>query len=262
MKNIHNALSSILPYGLNDLKNANLMNRVDSKFILPMSSIASVLNQLQGSYRVLEINGKRISNYKNQYMDTLPMKFYHDHHDGNLSRFKVRQREYVDTQTSFLEVKHKTDAGHTQKTRINMLNKRLQQEEVKKFIFNSVGIPLEEMQISQYSGYQRIALANEETSERLTLDFNLWYSIDKNEMITLPNICIVELKQAKKSKDSPFYALKESEQISSLSFSKYCIGCALLHPEKLNTNRFQPTLKKLEEMLHKYKSINTQLHTS
>lgn len=261
MKNIHKALSSLEPYGLKDLKNANLMNRVDSKFLVPMSSMASILNQLQNSYRVLEINGKRISNYKNQYLDTVPMKFYHDHLDGNVSRFKVRQREYVDTQTSFLEVKHKTNAGNTKKTRINMRNKELQQEEVKGFIFDAVGIPLEDMQISQHSGYQRIALANEETAERLTIDFNLWYANGNDEKITLPNICIIELKQAKKSKDSPFYSLQESDQISSLSFSKYCIGCALLYQGKLKSSRFQPTLEKLDEMLQKYNSINAHQYT-
>ncbi|MFT6984666.1 MAG: hypothetical protein ACJAT7_000463 [Psychromonas sp.] len=261
LHSINKVLSHIEPYGLKDLKNANLMNRVDSKFLLPVSGLANILTQLQHSYRVLEINGQRISNYNNQYYDTLPMKFYHDHHNGKLSRFKVRHRQYVDTQTSFLEVKHKTNQGRTHKTRINIANDLSQSPVADDFIFDSVGIPLKEMQVSQYSGYQRIALANEETAERLTIDFNLWYALDLNYKIKLPNICIAELKQARKSKDSPFYSLQENTPMSPLSFSKYCIGCALLHQTEIKSNRFKPTLNKLSNMLQQYNSINTHLHT-
>ena len=262
MNSINNVLSRIKPYGLKDLKDANLMDRVDSKFLMPLSDLAGILNELQGSYRVLEINGNRVSNYKNQYYDTQPLKFYHDHHDGNLNRFKVRHRQYVDTKTSFLEVKHKDDEGRTNKTRINITEEQLHDPEAQDFVLDSVGIPMEEMNVSQYSGYQRIALANEATAERLTIDFNLWYALEVEETIKLPNICILELKQAKKSTDSPFYSIKDSSNILPLSFSKYCIGCALLHKDNLKSDHFTPTLNKLNDMLQKNTSINPELSIS
>lgn len=74
------------------------------------------------------------------------MTFYHDHHNGKLNRFKIRQREYMDTKTSFLEVKFKNNQRRT-----------------------------------QHSGYQQIAIANEKTAERLTIDFNLWYSLGEKK---------------------------------------------------------------------------------
>lgn len=257
MNNVTRALSQYEPYGLTDLKNANLMNRVDSKFIMPMAWLSGILDQLNTSYRVLDIKGSRISNYKNQYLDTLPMTFYHDHHNGKLNRFKVRQREYMDTKTSFLEVKFKNNQRRTLKTRINTYTDFFQSSDAHKFIKTSVGIPLTNMHVAQHSGYQRIALANEKTAERLTIDFNLWYSLDEVNKIYLPNTCIAELKQARKTKNSPFYELEEKSQLTPISFSKYCIGCALLHRENIKTNRFKPTLSKLHKLLNQNTSINS-----
>ena len=59
-------LSSVEGYGLNDLNQANLMSRVDSKFLLPIRLLPKVLAQLQQHYRVLDINEQRISTYFNQ----------------------------------------------------------------------------------------------------------------------------------------------------------------------------------------------------
>ena len=46
MNNVTQTLSQYEPYGLTDLKNASLMNRVDSKFIMPMAWLGGILNQL------------------------------------------------------------------------------------------------------------------------------------------------------------------------------------------------------------------------
>lgn len=263
LNNVNDSLSLYDTYGLQDLNSANLMNRVDSKFLLPLSWLSGMLTQLESAYRVLDINGKRISNYKNQYLDTEFLKFYHDHHNGKLDRFKVRHREYLDTQTSFLEVKRKTNQRRTVKTRIGVNAEFFQDNnlshgsEAPHFISNTVGIPLDAMRVTQHSGYQRIALANEKTAERLTIDFNLWYALDINQKFYLPNTCIAELKQARKTKNSPFYTLKESAHMSPISFSKYCIGSALLHKEKLKHNRFKPTLNKVGKLFQDNLSINS-----
>ncbi|MDC2889627.1 hypothetical protein [Psychrosphaera algicola] len=43
-----------------------------------------------------------------------------------------------------------------------------------------------DLEIIQRGGYQRIALANEQQAERLTLDFNLWYlSTDGTKRVEL-----------------------------------------------------------------------------
>lgn len=233
---------------LADLDKANLMDRVDVKFMLPIAFMPSLLKQLHAHYSVLEIEGNRISRYYNQYFDTENMGFYRDHHNGKLNRFKVRQRTYLDTETKFLEVKFKNNQKRTVKSRINCTVQTDLKESCNDFIFQEMGRSFEDLSISQLSGYQRIALANEASAERLTLDFNLWYQLDESDQkVTLPGFFIAELKQHKRSKMSPFFQLMSKNQIFPASFSKYCIGCALLYKSALKTNRFKAVLNQVEK---------------
>jgi len=235
-------------YGLADLNTANLMDRVDSKFILPISFLPDLLMQLTSFYSVLDINGNRISNYHNQYFDTPDMKFYRDHHNGKLNRYKVRRRRYLDTDTEFLEVKLKNNKKRTIKTRIKLSENTDDYNTYTQFINEQMNSSANNLTLSQQSGYQRIALANEAQAERLTLDFNLWYQNRKgNEKVSLPGFFIAELKQAKKSKRSPFYQLMSANNIFPTAFSKYCIGCALLYNSSIKTNRFKAVLSQLEK---------------
>ena len=255
--NAHGSLTSLINellipfegYGLNDLNNANLMNRVDSKFMLPLSFLPELLTHLQGQYRVLDIQGKRLFSYYNQYFDTPELDLYKAHHNGKLNRYKVRQRRYVDTATEYLEVKLKNNQSRTVKTRIKLAQTNNQQANSTAFIKEQMKNSFAHLNVTQQSGYNRIALANEEKAERLTLDFNLWYNTPKGDnKITLPGFFIAELKQRKKTKRSPFYKLMSKHHISPASFSKYCIGCALLYPERLKVNRFKPVLARLKHL--------------
>ncbi len=236
-------LNTFNSHGLNDLDKAQLMNRVDSKFLLPISFLPDLLMQLKVHYSVLEINNDRVSNYSNQYFDTPDLTFYHNHHNGKLNRFKVRRRHYLDTDTQFLEVKLKNNQKRTIKTRIKLSGAQGEHSLCGQFINEQIEGIDNNLDVSQHSGYQRIALANELRAERLTLDFNLWYKNRRgNNTIKLPGFFIAELKQAKKSKRSPFYQLMSSNTIFPTSFSKYCIGCALLYSSSIKTNRFKATL--------------------
>lgn len=235
-------------HGLNDLDNAKLMNRVDSKFILPISFLPDLLLQLNCFYSILEINGRRTSQYHNQYFDTPDMALYREHHNGKLNRYKVRRRHYLDTNTAFLEVKLKNNQKRTIKTRIKLSGQAGEYALCSQFIQEQMGTTSNNLDISQQSGYQRIALANEAQAERLTLDFDLWYQNKReNNNVTLPGFFIAELKQAKKYKRSPFYQLMSKNNIFPSAFSKYCIGCALLYNSSIKTNRFKPILSQLEK---------------
>ncbi len=195
-------------YGLNDLNNANLMNRVDSKFMLPLSFLPELLTHIQGQYRVLDIQGKRLFSYYNQYFDTPELDLYKAHHNGKLNRYKVRQRRYVDTATEYLEVKLKNNQSRTVKTRIKLAQTNNQQANSTAFIKEQMKNSFAHLNVTQQSGYNRIALANEEKAERLTLDFNLWYNTPKGDnKITLPGFFIAELKQSKKQNARHFINL-------------------------------------------------------
>jgi hypothetical protein len=247
-KSLSKVLNEFSSHGLNDLNNAKLMNRVDSKFILPISFLPDLLLQLNSFYSILEINGKRTSHYHNQYFDTPDMALYRAHHNGKLNRYKVRRRHYLDTNTAFLEVKLKNNQKRTIKTRIKLSGQTGEHALCSQFIQEQMGTTSNNLDISQQSGYQRIALANEAQAERLTLDFDLWYQNRRgNNKVTLPGFFIAELKQVKKSKRSPFYQLMSANNIFPSAFSKYCIGCALLYNSSIKTNRFKPILSQLEK---------------
>ncbi len=246
---LEKALSLFDSHGLDDLNNAKLMNRVDSKFILPISFLPELLTQLKTQYSVLEINRNRVSSYHNQYFDTSKMKFYHDHHNGKLNRYKIRRRRYVDTDTEFLEVKLKNNQKRTIKTRIKLSGQPNEHALCAQFIDEQISADISCLDISQQGGYKRIALANEAEAERLTLDFDLWFQNRRGgNKVKLPGFFIAELKQKKKSKCSPFYQLMSRNHIFPQSFSKYCIGCALLYNSSIKANRFKPTLSRIEKL--------------
>ena len=243
------ALERFKSHNLADLKDASLMNRVDSKFILPIAELPKLLEQLTHFYSVLEIDNKKIFTYHNQYFDTPNMALYKDHHNGKLNRYKVRRRHYLDTDTKFLEVKFKNNQKRTIKSRIELTHENDETGTRNHFIATKMGAISNQLHVNQHSGYQRIALANEAQAERLTLDFNLWYRLnDSQHKLTLPGFVIAELKQAKKSKRSPFYQLMSANNIFPISFSKYCIGCALLNRTSIKTNRFKSTLARVEKL--------------
>ncbi|MDC2889275.1 VTC domain-containing protein [Psychrosphaera sp. G1-22] len=100
-----NILNSFNQHGLDDLKNAKLMNRVDSKFLLPMAQLPLLLKDLKPHCSLLNINGNLLAQYENVYYDTPEFDFYHQHHNGKLNRVKVRRRCYADHDLAFLNLK-------------------------------------------------------------------------------------------------------------------------------------------------------------
>ena len=254
---LNSILSNFHAHQLADLDKANLMDRVDVKFMLPMTALPVLLTQLQSHYSVLEIKGKRVSKYYNQYFDTKGMDFYQEHHNGKLNRFKVRQRTYVDTDTTFLEVKFKNNKKRTIKTRVNCPQDAKSDDSCHQFIYQEMDTSFNDLEISQQSGYNRIALANEASAERLTLDFNLWYQRGNNDpKVTPAGFFIAELKQYKRSKLSPFFQLMSKNNIFPASFSKYCIGCALLYKNTIKTNQFKSVLAQVQ----RYSLANDRLN--
>ena len=251
---INKALALFSSHSLTDLNDAKLMNRVDSKFMLPIACLPEVLNLLKQHYSVLEIDENRVSTYQNKYLDTQDMTLYNNHHNGKLNRYKVRRRRYVDTDTEFLEVKLKNNKKRTIKNRIQTTEQADDAKRCAQFIDQQIQTNMNELNsenlmVSQQSGYRRIALANEAEAERLTLDFDLWYqNINASNKVKLPGFFIAELKQKKKSKRSPFYQMMSANNIIPMAFSKYCIGCALLYKSSIKSNRFKPILSHIEKL--------------
>lgn len=232
---------------LKDLGKASLMNREDTKFLLPIDALPKLLNQLIHDYSALSIEDSKVSTYRNTYFDTESMLFYHDHHNGRANRYKVRQRHYVESGLKFLEVKQKNNKSRTVKYRMKSTDINGGNVDRKVLINRHLNMDFADLKVSQYSGYQRIALADLRVGERLTLDFNLWFQAPGGgRIVRLPNHFIAELKQDRKTRNSIAYTTLSEMGYRPTALSKYCVGCAFLYKHKLKINRFKPVLSRLD----------------
>ncbi|MBU0505857.1 VTC domain-containing protein, partial [bacterium] len=77
---IINRFQTISLESLNSLKNdVKLMDRHDTKYVLPRNKLASLLDLLLSDYKLLTIENKKVFTYKNLYFDTPDFTFYHQH---------------------------------------------------------------------------------------------------------------------------------------------------------------------------------------
>ncbi len=226
-----------------------LMDRMDTKYILPIHLLPEFLLLLNGDYSVLEIDEHRIFTYENTYFDTPSKQFFKMHHNGKLNRHKVRYRHYVETATGFLEVKKKTNKKRTTKSRIFVDHAKPIQADISQFVYQHLGNRYPTLEASLFVNYRRISLLNTGTKERLTLDFDLCFKQAADERSTnLVKLFIAELKQYRKHNGSPFLKIIKAHGNRPIGFSKYCIGNCLTDDGNLKTNQFKPTLSRIQQM--------------
>ena len=235
--------------GLGDMDNVKLMNRVDTKFVLKVEQLEEVLPYLQEHYHVVEISGKCVLSYESLYYDKADLDFYHDHHKKRLNRVKIRYRKYLDSDISFLEIKHKFK-GRTNKMRIpsDELYEELPVEHAQ-FIDDSVDVSFTKDLIpTLVNNYKRITLVGKELNERLTLVIVLSFKKDE-QSADLKYLAIAELKQAKVSRKSPFFKIMKERQIRPFRLSKYCIGILQLTQDvDVKYNRFKKKVLKINKL--------------
>ncbi len=249
-------LSGFKPHGLKDLDKAELMDRVDTKFLVPLNKLPEIFEAIQPHFSVLEIDNKRCFKYQSTYFDTPDFMFYNMHHNGRLNRYKVRTRKYVDSNLEFLEVKFKNNKKRTIKKRVKLSNDGTIRISDHDAFLDKTGVP-EEVILSPClrNSYQRIAFASEERGERLTMDLGLEnqsMAIDCKAYSKLNNVAVIELKQARVDRESPFFSVVRSLGIRSSSFSKYCMGMMMtseaIGREGLRKNKFKRILRKVKRV--------------
>lgn len=247
------ALERFDTIGLKQLDRVALLNRIDTKYLLNSTLLLSLLPDLELYYDVLCINAISLNRYRTIYFDTADFLLYHRHHAGALNRYKVRSREYVDTNKNFLEVKHKTNKSRTVKSRV--MTESLTREissTTDEFLYENYPLDVYALQPQIQNRYKRITLVSKSSLERLTIDLELNFKNDARQM-SLDGLVIAEVKQARFSQDSPFVQLMRKNGMRPTGFSKYCIGTSLLYPHLKSNNfkRHQMLVKKLSTVAHK-----------
>jgi hypothetical protein len=215
-----------------------LMNRQDNKFVYSVNKLPDVLKEASKYYKILEINNHRSFYYVSKYLDTPELRFYHDHHNGRANRYKIRLRTYEINQLSFLEIKHKTNKGNTEKSRIKVQSADFIDNTGKAFISKHIKLPVDTLDFVSVNCFERITLASFETRERITIDFNLSFTQNKKSL-NFPKLCITEIKRERSSARSPINDIMKKIKGVNTSMSKYCIGTAFLN-NKVKQNSFKP----------------------
>jgi hypothetical protein len=243
-----NILGGFDPISLKEMDKVKLMDRTDTKYTFSLEQLSSVLDEARPFYRVLEVEGKRISRYKTLYYDTSNFSLYTKHHNGELNRYKIRHRTYVESNIAFLEVKFKNNKGRTIKDRIKKADVPLQWEgEAEAFLQSKTPFNVNDLVPVLWVNYSRLTLVNKSSAERLTIDLNLEF-IKDNRTKNFNNLVIAEVKQEKR-KASPFTALMKKHHIREGSISKYCMGIASTEKE-VKKNNFKEKLRALKHIVN------------
>ena len=238
-------LSRFQPIDLKDtLQQAALLEREDTKFLVPLEKTELLLQICLPHYFLLRVNNVPVNGYRTIYFDTSDLKCYRAHHAGKLNRIKFRIREYLSTNEKFLETKFKSNKGLSFKTREQIYDAVMPET------LNASRFPglkyfcNEALKNSLEVNYQRITLVSKTGMERVTLDYGLIFASENNSL-PLEGFVIAEVKRLKKQ---PSFFADHLKQlgIRPVSISKYCLGMALMH-EQLKANRFKPLLTKLKK---------------
>ena len=250
---VDSILARMTPITLSQMKDIRLMDRLDFKFVAPVSLLPDLLEGMVPDFMVQEINNQRIAPYATQYFDTSDMSFFLMHQNGKLNRQKIRIRSYVDSCLSFLEVKNKNNKGRTQKIRIPFDSERVDSvedlNEKKEFLVNHSIFDVNSLVPILENSFRRITLVNSDKTERITIDTNLSFSNSKTfRKEQLDPFMVLELKQDGWI-HSHFRDIVSKLNIKQSSFSKYCIGVVLTDSEA-KYNRFKKRLILLNKSLN------------
>lgn len=247
---IDSSLELLRAITLSEMDEVKLMNRVDTKFAFSLSQLPGILSGLTDHYRALEIEGTKTPFYESLYFDDENFKLYHDHYKGKTDRFKVRFRKYVESDLSFLEIKHKTK-GRTDKKRMQVDGIDLSLDEKQIAFLEKIMLQDTQLKPKLWNSFHRITLVNNELKERLTLDFDLTFKWEGQE-VHLDNLVIAELKQEIVRRNSPFFDTMKKNGIRPYRLSKYCMGALELYGSTtLKYNRFKEKLRRLKTINEK-----------
>jgi hypothetical protein len=220
---------------------AELLVRMDRKYLLDDEAVSAFIRELPVGTRVLEIDGQRSVSYRSLYHDTSGLDAYRGTAQRRRRRFKVRTREYG-TGGTFLEVK--TRRG------LFTIKERIECESVAGQLDASsmayvcerladAGIPLDQnVQPTLWTAYRRTTLLLPDEA-RVTIDTDLVWSDMGAGSLEWDGLTIVETKSGRSASaaDRVLWAAGHRP----VSLSKYGTGLAALNPD-LPSNRWHRLL--------------------
>jgi hypothetical protein len=226
-----------------------LQRREETKFILPLEALRAVLATMTTDAALVRARGEAVAHYDSQYFDTEDFLFAREHHRGRRSRYKVRIRHHVSRQRSFLEIKEKTNANVTAKSRARLpFQHEALGDDERAFIDAHNPVASGSLVPSIRTGHGRITLVGLRTMERVTFDVGLNFQVH-GQHEGFPGLVIGEIKQDRYQPRSPLMLAFRQAALRPTGFSKYCMAALLMLPN-LTMNRYYPTLRAVRKVCH------------
>ena len=238
---------------LDEMRGVKLMNRIDTKYILSECEVLMLLNGLRREgYSVQIIGDVRACRYDTLYYDTAERDMFITHHNRKLTRQKIRTRTYLESGTTFLEIKNKTNRGRTKKRRTEIAREELHNFEhnaaAMTFYGANASYPHATISPALVTRFVRITLVNTRLTERLTIDLALSYEdVRSGNSAAIERMAIVELKQDGNTLSTAKRLLRDM-RIQPLKVSKYCLGTTLT-VEGIKNNRFKEKIREIHKRL-------------
>ncbi|MEU4236159.1 VTC domain-containing protein [Actinoplanes sp. NPDC026619] len=241
-------VGDIASIGLDELvERAELLTRIDRKYLLPAAALPAILAGLPGDARVLEIDGGRTFAYRSQYFDTPRLDSYRTTAQRRRRRFKLRIRSYLDSDLHLLEIKTRGTRGVTVKQRFPYagdgvtLSAEMRAHAVRALEAAGVALRDREFEAVLTTRFERITLLLPSTGSRATIDRDLTWTLPSGATLSLPDRMIVETKSPHGA--SQLDRLLWSRSHRPCAISKYATGMAALRPE-LPDNRWHRILRR------------------
>lgn len=233
---------------LEEAAKVRLMNRVDKKYWFSFTELPDLLTAIKNDYYIQTVNGKKWQQYATKYFDTLDNKMYILHHNGKLNRYKIRRRDYLDSDDHFLEIKFKTNQGRTIKKRVESTVKATNfNENESTFIQKRSIFHDNDLKVALKNSFYRVTLINKTFTERCTIDVDLNFKSNE-KTVRLDGLVILEIKSEKGQELSPITRYLRDRRIMASGFSKYCIGRALTD-DSLKRNRLKQKIRTIGKVI-------------
>lgn len=235
------------PISLDEMDSVKLMNRIDRKYVIRIEDLPEILASLSNDYRILTVEGARLNAYRTVYFDTEDFELYGQHVTKRKNRIKVRQREYVESNHKFLEVKRKTNGGRTVKTREEIetfTEMRLSAD--RRWFYMQLDGSWKRLEAKLWNNFTRITLVSLKDQERVTIDLSVTVSTPAGS-VRFDEIAVVEVKTGDSGQNSLFAKKMKAYHYRTQSFSKYAVGVATL-VNGVKKNAMKPIMLQLKKL--------------
>lgn len=244
------------PISLKETSSIRLMDRFDTKYLIPLSLLSEILSGVSQQYLVMTEKERCIFDYDSLYFDTPDYEMFHSHHNRQAHRYKLRLREYCGFDLVFAEIKEKYK-GKTKKVRYQAagypdINACMEDAAMKDRILSiwAEQTPFQKERIDAvlFSHFRRFTLVHRSRKERITIDTDMRFSFD-GISAGIPNIAVIEIKHSRAVAKLEMSSILRANGVYPSGFSKYCHGLMKIHPD-LKYNNFKRTQQKLARYAH------------